>query len=148
VLASTVLQMDSKVERWQCRESKLTLPPTHQRMLGRKLLRRRRSTSLYRRWFHAVVVIILLLDDSETLPFLLPLRSNGYRQTSSFRNKGFLLLRLQLSTPEAQQPSPCFLWVNYPATCLQQCAPHYSPVNVRHRFVKLLQTNFTVFPPK
>jgi hypothetical protein len=36
VLASTVLQMDSKVERWQCRESKLTLPPTHQRMPTRE----------------------------------------------------------------------------------------------------------------
>jgi len=63
-------------------------------MLGRKLLRRRKSTSLQRRWFHAVVVIILLLDDSGTLAFSLPLRSNGYRQTSSFGNKGFLLLRL------------------------------------------------------
>ncbi len=36
VLASTVLQTDSKVERWQCRESKLTLPPTHQRMPARE----------------------------------------------------------------------------------------------------------------
>jgi hypothetical protein len=36
VLASTVLQTDSKVERWQCRESKLTLPPTHQRMPTRE----------------------------------------------------------------------------------------------------------------
>jgi hypothetical protein len=31
VLASTVLQTDSKVERWQCRESKLTLPTLHQK---------------------------------------------------------------------------------------------------------------------
>jgi len=36
VLASTVLQTDSKVERWQCKESKLTLPPTHQRMPTRE----------------------------------------------------------------------------------------------------------------
>jgi len=36
VLASTVLQTDSKVERWQCTESKLMLPPTHQRMPTRE----------------------------------------------------------------------------------------------------------------
>jgi len=36
VLVSTVLQTNSKVEHWQCRESKLTLPPTHQRMLARE----------------------------------------------------------------------------------------------------------------
>jgi hypothetical protein len=132
-------------QRKKCRKK------THRQwayLLGRKLLRRRKSTSLQRRWFHVVDVIILLLNDSGTLAFSLPLRSNGYRQTSSFGNKGFFFLRLQLSTPEAQQPSPCFLWVNYLVTCLQQCAPHYSLVNVRHRFAKLLQTSFTIFSPK
>ncbi len=123
----------------KCREK------THRQwayLLGRKLLRRRRSTSLQWRWFHTVIVIILLLDDSRTLAFSLLLRSNGYRQTSSFGNKGFLLLCLQLSTLETQQPSPCFLWVNYPATCLQQCALHYSLVNVRHCFCKPASLSF------
>jgi len=36
VLASIGLQTNLKVEHWQCRESKLTLPPTHQRMLARE----------------------------------------------------------------------------------------------------------------
>jgi len=36
VLASTVLQTDLKVERWQCRENKLMLPPTHQKMPTRE----------------------------------------------------------------------------------------------------------------
>ncbi len=36
VLASTVLQMDLKVENWQCRKNKLTLPSTHQRMPTRE----------------------------------------------------------------------------------------------------------------
>jgi len=144
--ARTHLSRESlqRTEKEKCREK------THRQwasLLGRKLFRRR-STSLQWRWFHAIVIIILLLNDFGTLPFSLLLRSNGYRQTSSFGNKGFLFFCLQLSTPKAQQPSPCFLWVNYPMICLQQCVPHYSPVNVKHRFVKLLQTNFTIFSPK
>jgi hypothetical protein len=84
-------------ESLQCIEKKKCREKTHRQwayLLGRKLLRRRRSTSLQRQWFHAVVVIILLLGNSRTLAFSLLLRSNGYKQTSSFGNKGFLLLHL------------------------------------------------------
>jgi hypothetical protein len=189
VLASRVLQTDSKIERWRCRESKFIVASnpsynaskrTHTILLChfRNLCRQSstkdkfvgfRKTHFFLRMFVGFKPEPICqekvcnaqrkknvekkridngltylggsclgggvhlfsgngftqsssLFSSLTIPepwaFSFPLRSNGYRQTSSFRNKGFLLLHFQLSTPKAQQPSLCFLWVNYSATCL------------------------------